>query len=50
MLNKYMIWHLYEKNMAMSIFEKILDRDGDGSIMDDIAQIGFKSLGNLFKR
>ena len=39
-----------KQNPQASIFEKILDRDGDGSIMDDIAQIGFKSLGNLFKR
>lgn len=39
-----------QRNPEASIFERILDRDGDGSIMDDVAQIGFKSLGNLFKR
>lgn len=39
-----------QQNPEASIFEKILDRDGDGSIMDDIASIGFKGLGNLFRR
>ena len=27
-----------------SFLEKMLDKDGDGSIMDDIAAMGFKSL------
>lgn len=39
-----------KENPQASIFERILDRDGDGSIMDDIAQIGLKSLGGLFRR
>ena len=39
-----------KQNPQASIFEKILDRDGDGSIMDDVASIGFKTLGNLFRR
>lgn len=39
-----------QRNPEASNFEGILDRDGDGSIMDDVAQIGFKSLGNLFRR
>lgn len=33
-----------------SIFERILDQDGDGSIIDDIASFGLKNLGNIFKR
>ena len=33
-----------------SILENLLDRDGDGNIMDDAAGIGMKILGNLFKR
>ena len=33
-----------------SILEKLLDRDGDGNIMDDAAGIGMKILGGLFKR
>jgi hypothetical protein len=39
-----------QQNPQASIFEKILDRDGDGSIMDDVASIGFKTLGGLFRR
>lgn len=33
-----------------SILENLLDRDGDGNIKDDVAGIGMKILGNLFKR
>ena len=33
-----------------SIIEKILDRDGDGSVMDEVASMGMKALGGfLFK-
>lgn len=39
-----------KRNPQAGIFEKILDRDGDGSIMDDVASIGFKTLGGLFRR
>lgn len=33
-----------------SVLENLLDRDGDGNIMDDAAGIGMKILGGLFKR
>lgn len=33
-----------------SILENLLDRDGDGNIKDDVAGIGLKILGNLFKK
>lgn len=32
-----------------SIIEKFLDSDGDGSIVDDVASIGMKFLGGMFK-
>jgi hypothetical protein len=32
------------------LINSLLDQDGDGSITDDIANMGFKMLGNLFKR
>lgn len=32
----------------MNMIEKLLDRDGDGSIADDAMDIGSKILGNLF--
>lgn len=37
-----------QQNNDSSIIEKLLDRDGDGNVMDDIAQIGLKNLGRFF--
>ncbi len=37
-------------NPAMGMLGKMLDRDGDGSIADDIAGMGKGLLGGLFKR
>lgn len=34
----------------MGVIAKILDADGDGSITDDIAGMGMKVLGGLFRR
>lgn len=34
----------------MGLVEKLLDQDGDGSIMDDVAGLGMKVLGGLFKK
>ncbi|MBT8231153.1 MAG: DUF937 domain-containing protein [Saprospiraceae bacterium] len=39
-----------KKDNNISIFEKLLDQDGDGSVMDEVASIGMKVLGNFFKR
>lgn len=39
-----------ERNPQASIFEKLLDQDGDGSIIDDIASFGLKNLGSFFKK
>ena len=39
-----------EKVKEMSMIEKLLDQDGDGSIADDAANIGMKILGGLFKK
>lgn len=33
-----------------SVFTKLLDQDGDGDVMDEIAGIGMKVLGGLFRR
>jgi hypothetical protein len=33
-----------------SIIEKLLDRDGDGSIKGEVMQMGMKALGSLFSR
>lgn len=37
-------------NPTMNLVTKFLDSDGDGSIADDVANIGMKFLGGLFKR
>lgn len=34
----------------MGLIGKFLDQDGDGSIMDDVAGLGMKVLGGLFRR
>ena len=36
-------------NPAMNMISGFLDQDGDGSIMDDVAGMGMKMLGNFFK-
>ncbi len=37
------------QRQEMGLLGKLLDRDGDGSVMDDIAGLGMKTLGNLFR-
>ncbi len=39
-----------QNNPAMSMVTMLLDRDRDGSAVDDIARIGLNVLGNLFKK
>lgn len=39
-----------QNNPTMNLVTRFLDSDGDGSIVDDVANIGLKLLGNLFKR
>lgn len=41
---------MQQKDQSMSLFERILDQDGDGSIADEAASIGMKILGGLFKK
>jgi hypothetical protein len=38
------------KQAEMSIIEKFIDQDGDGSIMDDLMNMGGSLLGNFFKK
>ena len=38
------------RNPTMNLVTKFLDSDGDGSIVDDVANIGSKFLGGLFGR
>ena len=40
-----------QQSAAGGIFQKLLDRDGDGEIMDDLLSMGSQSLlGGLFKK
>ncbi len=39
-----------KKRKDVDIISRVLDADGDGSIMDDIAGMGMKALGGLFRR
>lgn len=38
------------KQEEMGLIGKLLDQDGDGSIMDDIAGMGMKMFGNFLKK
>lgn len=37
-------------NQNQSLFNKLLDRDGDGSAIDDVAEMGMSFLGKLLKK
>ncbi len=37
-----------QKGRDLGVISKVLDADGDGNIMDDVAGMGMKVLGNLF--
>lgn len=39
-----------KSNPTMSLITKFLDSDGDGSIADDVANLGMKFLSGLFKK
>ena len=39
-----------QNRAEMSIVEKFLDKDGDGSIMDDLMRMGGNVLGNFLKK
>ena len=42
--------HRQSDNPAMNLITQFLDSDKDGSITDDVANIGMRFLGNLLKR
>lgn len=39
-----------QNNPTMDLVTRFLDSDGDGSIVDDVANIGMKLLGGLFRK
>ncbi|MCB9285548.1 MAG: DUF937 domain-containing protein [Lewinellaceae bacterium] len=42
--------HRQSGNPAMNMITQFLDQDGDGDITDEVASMGMKFLGNLFKK
>jgi hypothetical protein len=38
-----------QQNTSASLFSKLLDKDGDGNVMDEIAGMGMKMLGNWLR-
>ena len=38
------------KRKELGMIGKFLDQDGDGSVMDDLANMGMKMFGNFFKK
>ena len=39
-----------QKNTNANVFTKLLDQDGDGNVMDEVASMGMKMLGNFLRR
>ncbi len=39
-----------QRNQESSLIEKLLDKDGDGDIKDEMLQMGMKALGNFFRK
>ncbi len=48
MLTEYMGSRQQQNNPGLGMAGQLLDRDGDGSVIDDIADIGTKMLGGFF--
>ena len=39
-----------QKNTNANVFSRLLDQDGDGNVMDEVASMGMKMLGNFLRR
>ena len=50
MLSDFMTSRQQEQSPGLGMAGQLLDRDGDGSVIDDIADIGTKMLGGFFSR
>jgi hypothetical protein len=49
-LNSYLNQETNHAPQSQSVINQILDRDNDGNITDDIAELGMSFLGRLFKK
>jgi hypothetical protein len=50
LLNSYLNHETQQAPQSQSVINQILDRDNDGNVTDDIAELGMSFLGRLFKR
>ena len=50
LLNSYLNHETQQAPQSQSVINQILDRDNDGNVKDDIAELGMSFLGRLFKK
>lgn len=50
LINAYLKTEKKQAPQSQSVINQLLDRDNDGSIMDDIAEMGMSFLGKMMKR
>jgi hypothetical protein len=50
LLNSYLNHETQQAPQSQSVINQILDRDNDGNVTDDIAELGMSFLGRLFKK
>lgn len=50
LLNSYLKTEQKQAPQSQSVINQILDRDNDGNVMDDIAEMGMSFLGRMMKR
>ncbi|MDD4144236.1 MAG: DUF937 domain-containing protein [Prolixibacteraceae bacterium] len=50
LLNSYLKTEKKQAPQSQSVINQILDRDNDGNVMDDIAEMGMSFLGRMMKR
>jgi hypothetical protein len=50
LLNSYLNTQTKKSRKSQGMINQILDRDGDGNIMDDIGELGISFLGKMLKK
>ena len=50
LLNSYLNTQTKKSRKSLGMINQILDRDGDGNIMDDIGELGISFLGKMLKK
>jgi hypothetical protein len=50
LLNSYLNVEKTQSPQSQGVINQILDRDNDGNVMDDIAELGMSFLGRMMKK